>query len=288
MRIVLVAHRESETNLRLVEAAPRDVAFELLSPTAAIGSLERGDAALARLDVLPTIDGIEPGIWEIGRLEAEGVRVFNGLRALLATHDKLQTSRVLSAAGLPHPRTVHVVSARAGTTLEPPVVVKPRFGSWGRDVLLCEDRAQVKAALEALSTRPWFRRQGVLVQELVPPLGHDLRIVVAAGQIVGAVQRVSPPGEWRTNVALGAHRLPADPPQAVRELAIGAAAAAETDLVGIDLMPTRDGGWVVIEMNGAVEFTDAYSLDRNVFSAAAEALAGAALATRSEPLVAVG
>jgi RimK family alpha-L-glutamate ligase len=287
MRIVVIAHRESETNLRLVEAAPRDVTIEILSPTAAIGSLGPGDAVLARLDVLPTIDGIEPGILQVGRLEAEGVRVFNGLRALFATHDKLQTARVLSNAGLPHPGTTHVVAARAGTTLEPPVVVKPRFGSWGRDVLLCEDPDQVGAALEELSTRPWFRRQGVLVQELIPPLGHDLRIVVAAGQIVGAVQRVTAPGEWRTNVALGAHRLPVDPPQAARELALAAAAAAETDLVGIDLMPTK-GGWVVIEMNGAVEFTDAYSLDRNVFSAAAEALAGAATATRAEPLAAVG
>jgi RimK family alpha-L-glutamate ligase len=288
MRIVLIAHRESETNLRLVEAAPRDVVFEILSPTAAIGSLEPGDTALARLDVLPTVDGIEPGILQIGRLEAEGVRVFNGFRALLATHDKLQTSRVLTAAGLPHPRTTHVIAARAGIALEPPVVVKPRFGSWGRDVLLCQDRAQVKAALEELSTRPWFRRQGVLVQELIPPLGHDLRIVVAAGQVVGAVRRVTAPGEWRTNVALGAKRLPADPPQAARELALAAAAVAETDLVGIDLMPTSDDGWVVIEMNGAVEFTDAYSLDRNVFSAAAEALADAAAATGSEQLAAVG
>ena len=288
MRIVLVAHRESETNLRLVEAAPRDVAFEMLSPTRAVGSLAPGDAALARLDVLPTIDGIEPGLWEIGRLEAEGVRVFNGRHALLTTHDKLQTSRVLDAAGLPHPRTTHVVDPQGGADLEPPVVVKPRFGSWGRDVLLCEDGSQLRGALEQLSTRPWFRRQGVLVQELVPPLGHDLRIVVAAGQVVGAVRRLTAPGEWRTNVALGAKRLPADPPPAARELALAAAAAAEIDLVGIDLMPTGDGGWVVIEMNGAVEFTDAYSLDRNVFSAAAEALAGAAIAARPEPLAAVG
>lgn len=288
MRIVLIAHRESETNLRLVEAAPRDVTFEILSPTAAIASLAPGDAALARLDVLPTVDGMEPGILQIGRLEAGGFRVFNGLHALLATHDKLQTARVLSAASLPHPRTTHVVAPRAGSALEPPVVVKPRFGSWGRDVLLCENRAQLQASLEELSTRPWFRRQGVLVQELIPPLGHDLRIVVAAGQVVGAIRRITAPGEWRTNVALGAKRLPADPPQAARELALAAAAAAETDLVGIDLMPTSAGGWVVIEMNGAVEFTDAYSIDRNVFSAAAEALAGAAAATRSEPLAAVG
>jgi RimK family alpha-L-glutamate ligase len=288
MRVVLIAHRESETNLRLVEAAPRDVTFEILSPTAAIGSLAPGDAALARLDVLPTVDGIEAGILQVGRLEDEGFRVFNGLRALLTTHDKLQTARVLTAAGLPHPRTTHVVAARAAAALEPPLVVKPRFGSWGRDVLLSEDRAQVRDALEELSTRPWFRRQGVLVQELIPPLRHDLRVVVAAGQIVGAIRRVTAPGEWRTNVALGAQRLPADPPQAARELGLAAAAAAGTDLVGIDLMPTRDGGWVVIEMNGAVEFTDAYSLDRNVFSAAAEALAGAAAVTRPEPLAAVG
>ena len=282
MRIVLVAHRESETNLRLVEAAPRDVAFEMLSPTRAVGSLAPGDAALARLDVLPTIDGIEPGLWEIGRLEAEGVRVLNGRHALLTTHDKLQTSRVLDAAGLPHPRTTHVVDPPAGAELEPPVVVKPRFGSWGRDVLLCENRSQLRAALDELSTRPWFRRHGVLAQDLVPPLGHDLRIVVAAGQVVGAVRRLTAPGEWRTNVALGARRLPADPPPAARELALAAAAAAETDLVGIDLMPTGDGGWVVLEVNGAVDMRAHYALGPDVYSAALEGLARAA----AKPLLA--
>ena len=103
-----------------------------------------------------------------------------------------------------------------------------------------------------------------------------MRIVVASGQIVGAVQRLAAPGEWRTNVALGGVRKPTSPPLAARELALAAAAAVNADLVGIDLLPTPDGSWVVIEVNGAVEFTDDYSLDRNVFVAAAEALADAA------------
>jgi RimK family alpha-L-glutamate ligase len=287
MLAALVAHRHNETNLRLVEAAPPNVELVIMPPTGTLGLLGPGDAALARLDVMPNLEGVEPGIWEIGRLEANGVHVLNRLRALLATHDKLQTSRILQAASLPHPRTAHMITARAICPIEPPVVVKPRFGSWGRDVTLCESRAELMTCLEELSTRPWFRRQGVLVQELIPPLGRDLRLVVAAGQVVGAVLRRAAQGEWRTNVALGAEREATTPPQAARELAVAAAAAVEGDLVGVDLMPTREGGWVVIEINGAVEFTDEYSLDRDIFSAVVDGLFAAVEGAREQPAVAL-
>jgi RimK family alpha-L-glutamate ligase len=280
MRVALVAHKHNETNLRLVETAPHGVKFEIVSPIAALGLLGPGDAALARLDVLPSLDGIEPGVWEVGRLEADDVHVLNRVRTLLATHDKLQTARALNAVGLPHPRTAHVLPGNATAPIEPPVVVKPRFGSWGKAVTLCETRTELTSCLEQLSTRPWFRRQGVLVQELIPPLGHDLRLVVAGGQVVGAVRRHAADGEWRTNVALGAEREATAPPQAARELAVAAAAAVEGDLVGVDLMPTADDGWVVIELNGAVEFNEEYSLDRNVFSAVVDALLAAVEGTR--------
>jgi [lysine-biosynthesis-protein LysW]--L-2-aminoadipate ligase len=283
MHIALVAHRHNETNLRLVEAAPPGVEIEIVAPTKTLGLLGPGDAALARLDVLPSLDGIEPGIWEVGRLEAEGVHVLNRLRTLLATHDKLQTARILHAASVPHPRSAHMIAARANSPIEPPVVVKPRFGSWGREVTLCESRADLMTCLEELSTRSWFRHQGVLVQELIPPLGHDLRLVVAGGQVVGAVRRHAAEGEWRTNVALGAEREATAPPQAAREIAVAAAAAVEGDLVGVDLMPTRDGGWVVIEVNGAVEFNDQYSLDRDIFQAVVDELLGAVDAALEGP-----
>jgi len=273
--LALVSHRDNETNVRLAAAAPPGVDVRPVNPRNVLGLLGPDDAALSRLDVLPTLDGIEAGIWEIGRLEADGVRVLNKLRSLLTTHDKLQTSRILKTAGLPHPHTVHLVTARERVSLEPPVVVKPRFGSWGRDVVLCANRAELAATLEELSSRSWFRRQGVLVQELVPPLGHDLRVVVAGGEIVGAVRRRAADGEWRTNVALGAERESVEPPRAALEVALAAAAASGADLVGIDLLPTRDGGWTVIELNGAVEFTDEYSLGRDVFAAAMDALVSA-------------
>ena len=93
-------------------------------------------------------------------------------------------------------------------------------------------------------------------------------MIVSDGEVVGAVERVSAPGEWRTNVALGGTRRPAEPPPAACELAVHAAAAVGGDLVGVDLLPDTNG-WRVIEINGAVDFTDDYALDgRDVFARA--------------------
>ena len=51
---------------------------------------------------------MENGSFEVGLLENDGVPVLNPLSALMATHDKLQTARLLEAAGLPHPNTTHI------------------------------------------------------------------------------------------------------------------------------------------------------------------------------------
>jgi glutathione synthase/RimK-type ligase-like ATP-grasp enzyme len=54
---------------------------------------------------------------------------------------------------------------------------------------------------------------------------------------------------------------------------VRAAAAVGGDLVGVDLLPD-ERGWRVIEINGAVEFTDDYALNgRDVFARAVEPFA---------------
>jgi glutathione synthase/RimK-type ligase-like ATP-grasp enzyme len=309
MRFAVVAHRSSDTNTRLVEAA-RACGLDglVLSPRDALRLLEPGDVALGRLDVRESLDGIEHGTTELERLVAAGVDVLNRPGALAAAHDKLLTARVLRLAGLPHPRTWLLAEGMPSPAPELPLVLKPRFGSWGRDVERCLTRDDLEQALAAAVRGGWFREHGALAQELVPPLGSDserrrpgprrpadetdgaasggpvwdLRLVVAGGRVVGAARRVAATGEWRTNAALGALVEPVDAPPLARTLAIGAAAAVRADLAGVDLLPTRNG-FVVLEVNGAVDFRPLYARGSDVYADAVLALLRVA-AERRAPL----
>ena len=273
MRLALIACRTTPTNEALVRAAPAGLRWEILDPHEALVSLRAGDVALGRLDVLPTLDGMDDGLWALGALAARGVTVLNDPAALLAAHDKLLTARLLRRSEIAHPWTWHSRAGRSVPRLFGPVVVKPRFGSWGREVHRCDGSDELRRTLERVQGAPWYRRHGALVQELVPPQGYDLRVLVAAGRIVGAVHRVAAPGEWRTNVALGGVRRPVpEPPHDAGLVAVEAARAIGASLVGVDLLPDGFGGWVVVELNGAVEFTSEYADWHDVFAETSSAL----------------
>jgi len=263
MRFAVVAHSRSETNEALAGAAASvGLPASVLPPRDALRFLEPGDVALGRLDVREALDGMEEGETDLERLAAGGVEVLNPAAALAAAHDKLLTARILRRAGVPHPRTWLIADGAPSPAPELPLVLKPRFGSWGRDVVLCRTAEELDRAIGAIVKRPWFHEHGVLAQELVEPLGWDLRVVVAGGRVVGAARRVAARGEWRTNVALGGVSRPAVPPPLARRLALDAAQAIRGDLVGIDLLPTATA-FVVSEVNGAVDFRPWYAIGRD-------------------------
>jgi len=210
--LAFVAQRATPTNLALAAAAPSWVDARILTPERAANVLGTSDAAVGRLDVADSLDGVEDGLWALGTLAAKSVRVLNRAGALLAAHDKLLTARVLEREGLPHPRARMLHPDGPAPPWNGPVVVKPRFGSWGREVTLCANEVTFRRHLRELERGPWFQQHGALVQALVEPVGHDLRVVVAGGAPVGAISRVAAKGEWRTNVSLGGTRVRVDPP----------------------------------------------------------------------------
>jgi RimK family alpha-L-glutamate ligase len=273
LRVGVIGGTYQETNPQLVSAW-REAGIDavLLAPEEARWRLGAGDVALIRLDVRDTLDGIEPGLRLLSGLPQRGIRVLNSPGALLAAHDKLITARRLSALGIPHASWQHVTSPESAIHLEPPFVVKPRFGSWGRDVFLCETAQELKGCLRAVAQKQWFIEHGALVEELAARAHHDLRLIVAGNRVVGAARRDAGPGEWRTNVSLGGSLTNEELDPFAVALGCRAASAIGIDLVGVDLLPLPGGGYVVLELNGAVDFDSRYSMGGDAYFDAAVAL----------------
>jgi tetrahydromethanopterin:alpha-L-glutamate ligase len=85
-------------------------------------------------------------------------------------------------------------------------------------------------------------------------------------------------GSRSSSIALGGSRRQVNPSREACALALAAAEAVGADFVGVDLLPLPDGGYVVLELNGAVDFTSDYSLGgRDVFEEVADVVCSSAV-----------
>jgi RimK family alpha-L-glutamate ligase len=88
------------------------------------------------------------------------------------------------------------------------------------------------------------------IQRAVDSGGRDVRVFVVGGRVIGAIERRARDGDWRTNVSRGGSARSFELPSAWAALALRAAAAIGADYAGVDLLPSKDGGVVVLEVNG--------------------------------------
>ena len=276
MAFAIVAHSSTETNTALASAWRASDSYGILSPREALGFLGHGDVALARLDVRRSLDAVEPGLSDLVELERRGVRVLNRPEALLAGHDKLLTARLLESGCVPTPRTVFAGDDWGELVSLLPLVLKPRFGSWGADVFRVDDEGELRRLERKLAGRPWLVRGGAIAQELIPSIGFDLRVLVARGEVVGAVRRRTSDGEWRTNVSCGARRIAETVEPRAARLALEAVEMTCLDLAVADIMPLPGEGFCVLEVNAAPDFGLDYNTDENVFDLVTERLRFAA------------
>ena len=225
---------------------------------------EHGDAhvlgpegvALDALDLL-IVRGLPRGSLEqvIFRMDAlhvladRGVRCVNAPRAIERTIDKSWAGAVLALAGLPTPPTIvcerYDDAMQAFERLGGDVVVKPLFGAMGNGMVRVEHRDVAHRVFRALE----LERTVYYVQRTIAPAGRrDLRVLVVAGEIAGAMERAT--DSWRANIARGARPQAVALGEAERGLALAAAAALEADVAGVDLLVGPDGDAVVLEVNG--------------------------------------
>ncbi|SFK87183.1 alpha-L-glutamate ligase, RimK family [Halogranum rubrum] len=88
---------------------------------------------------------------------------------------------------------------------------------------------------------------------------RDLRVYIVDGEIIGAMYRFAPEGDWRTNVALGGDVLNAtdEMDDEASETALYAADVMGLDYAGVDLIEGNDG-WFVLEVNPTAGFKGLY------------------------------
>ncbi len=126
----------------------------------------------------------------------------------LPQSDKLTQAYRLGAAGLPIPATLLTTPdllASAGAGLIWPQVVKAAHGARGERVALVPD---VKAAQEQAQRWGLGNDDPLIVQEPIPPLGEDVRAFLVQGQLLAAMSRHAPPGQFLANIARGGEGRP--------------------------------------------------------------------------------
>jgi hypothetical protein len=136
---------------------------------------------------------------------AAGSVVLNRPEVIETCGDKLATSAVLAAAGVPTPRTVVAFGAEEALArceeLGYPVVLKPVVGSWGRMVSRLSDADAVAAVLEHKEVLGGPAHRVIYLQEHVVKPGRDIRAFVVGDRVVAAIYRESE--HWITNTARG-------------------------------------------------------------------------------------
>jgi len=195
---------------------------------------------------------------QLAALYEETTPVVNGPQAVASTLHKYRAGAKLAAADLPVPDAFFGRSPRTFEEwpeyLPDAAAHKHTIGTNGQDMsvvspndpvgpLINDEHAFVQEFLENSDDRP-----------------SDVRVYVVGGEIIGAMRRYAPDGDWRTNVALGGEveGMTDNLGQEPRRLAKEATAVLGLDLAGVDLMPIN-GEWYILEVNATAGFKGLFS-----------------------------
>ncbi len=219
---------------------------------------ERGDdnRALALTDChavlvrsMP-IGSVEQIIFRMNALhaaQASGVNVLNAPRCLEIAIDKWLTLDIAKRFGLLTPKTICCQTRDdallAWEALGGDCIVKPIFGGEGRGIVRVTDRDmawRVFSTLEQLQSV-------IYVQEFLESDGYDLRLLVV-GEELFCVRRENC-GDWRSNVSRGGQAIPHSPTFEQISMAFRASKAIGGWMIGVDILPTKDGRDVLLELN---------------------------------------
>lgn len=195
---------------------------------------------------------------QLAALYAETTPVVNAPRAVANALHKYRAGAKLAAADLPVPDAYFGRSPRTFERwpeyLPADAAHKHTIGTNGRQMSVVSPNEPVG---------PMIDDEHAFVQEFLEDTDDrpsDVRVYVVDGEVVGAMRRHAPDGDWRTNVAVGGRveGITQELGERPRRLAKAATSVLGLDLAGVDLMPI-DGEWFILEVNATAGFKGLFS-----------------------------
>ena len=190
-------------------------------------------------------------------LEGKGIKVINCLNTSIYAGNKLFTHMLLLKNDIPTPFSAVAFSEESALDLLDkrgyPMVLKPTVGSWGRMIALLKDRDSAEGIIESRENMyPIY--QVYYLEEFVTRPPRDIRAIMVGDRVVAAIYRYSGEGQWKTNMALGGKAEECKITKELEDICIKAKNAVQGQIVGIDLMESKENGLVVHEVNNTTEY----------------------------------
>lgn len=190
-------------------------------------------------------------------LEGAGANVINSLYTGVYAGNKLFTHMLLKNAGISTPYVTVAFSKDAALEaldgLGYPRVIKPTVGSWGRMVTKLNNREAAEGIIEERE-KMYPIYQVHYLEEFVQRPPRDIRAIVIGDNVAGAIYRNSSSENWKTNTHLGGTAEICKVTPELEEICIKAKDAVKGQIVGVDLMESKDKGLVVHEINNTTEY----------------------------------
>lgn len=167
-----------------------------------------------------------------GALFTRGARMLNPYPSCALTQNKIIVSRLLTEAGVPAPRSWVTADFTLLRDLaaETPLIIKPYMGHRGAGITKINKPEDLDSF-----TAPEFP---MIVQELIPGHGEDLKIYVVGDQVHGVQKPFS-----ETSFSVPGRPVPIS--DEVRDLARRVGRICGLGLYGLDVIESPDGPFVV-------------------------------------------
>ena len=182
--------------------------------------------------------------WKVqaGTLEHEGYKLINSVRCNEICNDKWHNHIIFMRENIQVPKTVLVRHAEGSLDAAKklnnkyPMILKTAVGSIGVGVMYVESPKALEGIVQLLYREDKYI--DILLQEYIKT-EYDVRVIVVAGQVMGAMKRPIVSGDFRSNVSQGSIPEMHELTDLEISESLRAAKAVDGDWVGVDFIPSK-------------------------------------------------